>query len=153
MSNYKEMIIRISKMKEALLVLLDLRKKYSLIDFQKDKILKGALERYLQLAAEASIDIGEIDENDLERKIDIAELDLESPIFNKDVFRILGEKKIISKKLANNFEKIARFRNILVHDYIKLDLKKMYDYLKNDLDDFDQFIKQIAKFLKKEYGY
>jgi len=131
-------------MKEALLVLLDLRKKYSLIDFQKDKILKGALERYLQLAAEASIDIGEIV---------IAELDLESPIFNKDVFRILGEKKIISKKLANNFEKIARFRNILVHDYIKLDLKKMYDYLKNDLDDFDQFIKQIAKFLKKEYGY
>lgn len=127
-------------MKESLLILLDLRKKCSLKDFEKDPVLRGALERYLQLAAEAAIDIGEII---------ISEMDLKSPMYNRDVFEILGEEKIISKELARNFVEVARFRNVLVHDYVKLDLKKMYAYLTDDLDDFDKFIKSVAKFLKK----
>ena len=40
-----------------------------------------------------------------------------------------------------------------MHDYVKIDLNKMYNYLQNDLDDFSKFIKAIAIFLKKEYGY
>lgn len=140
MSNYKEIVLRLEKIKEYLKVLADLKKKCKLADFAKDKILRGALERYLQLAAEAAIDIGEII---------ISELELPAPITNKEIFEILGRQKIISLKLAKNFSEIAKFRNILVHDYIELDLKKMYDYLQQDLDDFAKYIAAIAKFLKK----
>lgn len=140
MSNYKEIIIRLEKIKEYLKILEELRKKCSLADFQKDKILKGALERYLQLAAEAAIDIGEII---------ISELKLPAPVTSKEIFEILGNKKIIPSKLADNFYNIAKFRNILVHDYVNIDLQKMYEYLKNDLGDFEKLIVAIAKFLKK----
>ena len=140
MSNIKEIIIRLGKMKDALKVLIDLRKRCTLDDFKHDPVLRGALERYLQLAAESAIDIGEII---------IAELDLKSPMNNRDVFEILGEAKIISPALAKKFVNVAKFRNVLVHDYVKVDLEKLYSYLRNDLEDFDKLIKAISKFLKK----
>lgn len=138
MSNHKEIIKRLSKLKEYSSSLKHL-KKFSLNEFKGDKFLCYTLERVFHLSAEASIDIGEII---------ISELDLNSPEFNRDVFRILGEAKIIPKKLADNFQEIAKFRNILVHDYVEIDIDKMYEYLQNDLSDFDKFIKAIAKFLK-----
>lgn len=140
MSNYKEIALRLEKIREYLKVLLDLKKRCSLVDFKKDKVLRGALERYLQLASEAAIDIGEII---------ISELKLPAPITNKEIFEILGKQKILPLKLANNFSNIAKFRNILVHDYLDIDLKKMYDYLQKDLSDFEKFIMAIAKFVKK----
>lgn len=140
MSNYKEIALRLEKIREYLKILLDLRKKRSLADFKKDKVLRGALERYLQLASEAAIDIGEII---------ISELKLPAPVTNKEIFEILGKQRIISLKLADNFSNIAKFRNILVHDYLKIDLQKMYDYLQKDLSDFEKFITAVAKFIKK----
>lgn len=141
MSNCQEIIIRLEKLKEYLKILKELRKKCNLSDFKRDNVLRGALERYLQLSAEAAIDVGEIIINE-ER--------LRMPDASREVFEMLGEHKIISPKLADSFIKIVGFRNILVHDYVKLDLKKMYNYLQNDLDDFDKFIKAIARFLKKQ---
>lgn len=142
MSNYQELLIRLEKLKEYLKIL-NSCKKYSLDDFKNNHFLKTSLERYLQLAAQACIDIGEII---------ISEQKLKNAMFNSEIFEILGQEKIISKKLAINFIKIAKFRNVLVHDYVKVDLNKIYDYLQNDLNDFKDFIKQIAKFIKKEFG-
>ena len=139
MSNYKEITIRLKKIGEYLKVLKFLKKR-SLEDFKNDFVLKGALERYLQLSAEASIDIGEII---------ISEKKLRTPMSHREVFDILGDERIISALLAKNFSEIAGFRNILVHDYVEIDVNKMYEYLQNDLSDFDKFIKAIAKFLKK----
>ena len=140
MSNYKEITIRLEKISEYLKVLKFLKNKCSLKDFKNDPVLKGALERYLQLSAEASIDIGEII---------ISEKKLKTPMSHREVFDILENEKIIPTLLAKNFLKIAGFRNILVHDYVEIDLNRMYEYLQNDLSDFDRFIKAIAKFLKK----
>lgn len=66
-----------------------------------------------------------------------------------EVFEILGKQKIIPAKLAGNFSNLAKFRNILVHDYVDVDLQKIYNYLQNDLGDFEKFIMALAKFLKK----
>ncbi len=71
-------------------------------------------------------------------------------MFYKDVFVVLKKEKIISSQLAQKFMAIAQFRNILVHDYVKIDLKKIYQYLQNDLDDFKKFIVAISKFLKNK---
>ena len=142
MSNYKEITIRLEKISEYLKVLKFLKNKCSLEDFKNDPVLKGALERYFQLSAEASIDIGEIV---------ISEKKLRTPLSHREVFDILGSEKIISIALAESFSEIAGFRNILVHDYVEIDLDRMYEYLQNNLNDFDKFIKAIARFLKKEY--
>ena len=140
MSNYKEIALRLEKIREYLKVLLTLKKNCSLADLKRDKILRGALERYLQLAAEASIDIGEII---------ISELKLPAPVTNKEVFEVLGAQKIITPRLTENFSNLAKFRNVLVHDYVEVDLQKIYNYLQNDLSDFEKYIIAIAKFIKK----
>jgi uncharacterized protein YutE (UPF0331/DUF86 family) len=140
MSSVQEIVIRLEKLKLYRKYLEELLNKCGLADFKRDFVLRGALERYLQLAAEVSIDIGEII---------ISELELSAPMANRDVFEMLGEEKILTEDLSKSFVRLAGFRNVLVHDYLKLSLEKMYAYLQNDLGDFDKFIRSIAKFLKK----
>ncbi len=136
----EKIAIRLKKLREYYKILKGLQK-VSLNDFQNDPVLRGALERYLQLASEASIDIGEMI---------ISAKGWDNPLFYSDVFVILEKEKVISKRLSKNFVAIAKFRNILVHDYVEINLNKMYNYLQNDLDDFKKFILAIAKFLKKD---
>jgi len=38
-------------------------------------------------------------------------------------------------------------RNILVHQYVEVDVKKVYAILRDHLDDFDHFARQIKRFL------
>ena len=73
---------------------------------------------------------------------------MRKPEDNQDVFEILQEEKIISRKLFSNLRGIVGFRNILVHEYGKIDREIVYRKLKNNLDNFKQFKKQVLKFIK-----
>lgn len=106
---------------------------------KEDKIFRGAVERYFQLAVECVIDIGEIL---------ISNLKLRKPEDGRDVIDILGEKEIIPDEFAYKFGPITGFRNILVHNYVKIDLELVYKFLKENLKDFDQFAKYISQYLK-----
>jgi len=106
---------------------------------KEDKIFRGAVERYFQLAVECVIDIGEIL---------ISNLKLRKPEDGRDVIDILGEKKIIPDGFAYTFGPITGFRNILVHNYVKIDLELVYKFLKENLEDFNQFAKYISQYLK-----
>lgn len=53
-----------------------------------------------------------------------------------DIFRILREHGLLEDSLFKRMEKIARFRNILVHHYEKIDSSIIVGILKNNLDDF-----------------
>jgi len=58
-------------------------------------------------------------------------------------------KIIISEKLADNLMGVANFRNILVHDYEKIDREIVYEKLRNNLDDFENFKKEIVGYVNK----
>ncbi len=62
-------------------------------------------------------------------------------------FEILGES-LIDKKLADSLIKMSRFRNILIHKYWEIDERRIYEYAKNNLEDFENFIKAVNQFLK-----
>lgn len=62
-----------------------------------------------------------------------------------DCFKILGERNIISGELSEKLINMAKFRNLLVHLYWKVDDEKIYEILQSELDDFEDFIKQIAR--------
>ena len=51
----------------------------------------------------------------------IADMRFRIPDSNMDSFEDLRGNNIIKEKLKNNLCNMASFRNILVHDYIKLD--------------------------------
>jgi len=40
---------------------------------------------------------------------------------------------------------MAGFRNILVHEYLEIDRRRVYQVLREELQDFDRFIAAISK--------
>ncbi len=42
---------------------------------------------------------------------------------------------------------MAGFRNILVHEYLEIDRRRVYQVLRDDLVDFERFIKAVSKLL------
>jgi uncharacterized protein YutE (UPF0331/DUF86 family) len=67
-----------------------------------------------------------------------------------DIIDKLGERRIIPLEFAREIRGMAGLRNILVHEYVKIDLKKIYDILQNRLTDFYNFIEYINQFLKSK---
>jgi len=65
-------------------------------------------------------------------------------------FEILAEKKVISQKLAKNLVNMARFRNLLIHMYYKIDDEKFFENLSLGLKDIEEFISAIEKLIKNE---
>jgi len=53
----------------------------------------------------------------------------------------------ITVELREKWIRMVGFRNILVHDYLEVDLKIVYDVMQNHLDDLDELKTVFATFL------
>ncbi len=113
----------------------------SIEDIEKEVTLRGAIERYLQVAIECALDIGEM--------IISAER-FEKPETYREVIEILGKEGVLPEEFAVRFAPAAGFRNILVHAYSEVDVKKLYEFLQEKLEDFDTFAVHIAKYLERK---
>jgi uncharacterized protein YutE (UPF0331/DUF86 family) len=125
---------------EGYVKILNSYKRYSIQDINEDFTLRGAIERYLEVSLECCIDIGEMI---------ISSLGLRKPETYKEVIGILGEEGILPEGFAGRFAEAAKFRNILVHMYAEVDVETVYKVLQNNLRDFDEFAKYIARYLEK----
>lgn len=72
---------------------------------------------------------------------------LERPESYTEMFEVLAKKEIIAKKLGEKLADMARFRNILVHGYAKIDNLKVLELVKEDLEDIEGFVGQILQSL------
>ncbi|HAR46354.1 MAG: hypothetical protein A2X56_03130 [Nitrospirae bacterium GWC2_57_13] len=61
-----------------------------------------------------------------------------------ECFTILSEAGIINRELSEKLQKTARFRNLLVHMYWKIDYGAVYEILHNDLEDLRRFSQAVA---------
>ncbi len=68
----------------------------------------------------------------------------------QEVVKFLGEEKIISVSLASENKRMASFRNMLVHEYDKIDLAQVHDYLQKAPDIFRQFARYFVEFIDKQ---
>lgn len=81
----------------------------------------------------------------------IAGLDLPRKETAKDAVLLLGEEKIISKKLTSRLGEAIDFRNIVVHHYDDVfNFEILFKDYRNNLDDLRQFAKEVFTFLEKE---
>lgn len=140
-------------MDEKLLTQLRLLKKYmdmlkkisncSKEEYLNDEILKGAAERYLQLSIETCINIGS-------RIISLEQFEknINAPETYADVFEILKNIGLVKEEYAKNLKNMAKFRNKLVHMYWELDDEMVYNIIKNNLGDIEEFIKITAEYIK-----
>jgi uncharacterized protein YutE (UPF0331/DUF86 family) len=108
--------------------------------FREDVIKKRFVERNIELSIEQMIDIC--------RHI-VSSLDLKEPETYAECFKVLGTKGIIPDGKIATFQKMVRYRNMLIHAYNGVDDSITYGIFKKQLGDFDAFIRLIRDFLLK----
>lgn len=116
-------------------------KKVSKEDFIKDHTINGAARHYMVLGIEIIVDIG----NHI-----LSEFFQVGTTEYAEVIEKLGEVKMVPEKFAKENTDMARFRNLLIHDYIKVDLNLVHQNLQKAPDIFRQFAKYFVKFLEKQ---
>jgi uncharacterized protein YutE (UPF0331/DUF86 family) len=62
-----------------------------------------------------------------------------------EIFYLLQDNKYISADLTEKVIGAVGLRNILVHEYGNLDLKKVYKVIQEDIDDLKEFVVAILK--------
>ena len=100
-----------------------------------------ATQHLLQLAIQICIDIGN-------HIVSIKKFKKPEAYF--EIFEILKKEKLISDENAQKFIEMAKFRNVLVHFYTEVDEKQVYQFVQKNLDDFNDFIKEIGKILENQ---
>lgn len=68
----------------------------------------------------------------------------------EDIIRGLASKHIISQNLAKGLEGFGGFRNVLIHEYVTLDSKKVYEALTGKLNILEGFKREIAEWVAKQ---
>jgi len=77
----------------------------------------------------------------------IAKQKLGSPEDYADVVRLMKGKGVIEETLAQRLIQMVKFRNMLVHVYWKIENDKVYQYLTENLEDFESFKRAIRAYL------
>lgn len=135
MTNISVLENKISEIQKNLKIL----ESYQKIDRKKimaDFNLKGAMERYLSLAVQATIDLADAY---------ISYRKFRKPTDMKEIFEILYENKIIGPDLNQKLGEMVGFRNALIHGYDNLDYDVVFNVLYKESKDIKKFIKIIEE--------
>jgi uncharacterized protein YutE (UPF0331/DUF86 family) len=108
-------------------------------EFVREPALHDLAERYLHLAVEAALDLG---------NHWIADRALPTPDTNRDTFTVLENAGEIPSDLAHRLRGWAGFRNILVHQYLEIDHAIAYRAITEDLGDLERLASWAADKLR-----
>ena len=109
--------------------------------YSGDWKIQRIIERTLQMMIETCVDIaGHI----------IADKGFRIPKSYADTFKVFSEEKILDSKLSAALGKMAKFRNIVVHHYDKVDAEIVVGIMKNNLTDFINYKDAIISLLKAD---
>jgi uncharacterized protein YutE (UPF0331/DUF86 family) len=136
MTDWEVIEQHVQNMEEALAQL----RKYQNIpyeDFKRDLGLKWIVEKGLEILVQNLLDIG--------AHILSSELKNDWEDYGEIISK-LGIHGVIPPEFSEQIKGMAGLRNILVHEYLKIDVAKLIDYLKHRLGDFIQFIKYIQEY-------
>ena len=136
----KEHLKRLNKYYLTLLEIQKLEKE----TFMQEDLYRASSERYLQIAIESCLNIGN-------RLISLYQFKkpVDTPETYADIF--IGMKKlgVIDDDFGQRLVKMAKFRNRLVHLYWEIDAETLYRFIKNDLEDFKLFEQNVVEYLNK----
>lgn len=110
--------------------------KYSQKEMEMDETLRGAVQHYLYIACQSVIDLGEM-------YIEYGKFRV--PSTYSDIFDILLEQEVIKQDIASSMRNMAGFRNILAHQYGKVEFDIVYLVLTKHMNSIRQFVLCIEK--------
>ena len=106
------------------------------LPFAEDHLRQDAIALNLQRACEQCIDLAN-------HTIRARKLGL--PKESRESFRLLADNRIIPRELAARLEGMVGFRNVLVHEYQRMDMRLMIDVIENRLDDLLHFTDLVVE--------
>ena len=106
-------------------------KDFTLEEFLEDDIVQDVVEYNLFISINMMVDIAVhiVIDNNLGKINTMAE-----------AFEVLYKEKYIEKGEMIVYKNMVAFRNILSHEYVKIDKKIVYEILQKNLIDFNRFI-------------
>ena len=137
MVNRNVLTARLERLREYLDILKAVQG-YDVKRFAADPFIHGTAERNLHLAIECLLDIG----NHV-----ISDRGYPKPESYADIFRILNERGLIPDQLFADLEGMAAFRNVLVHDYLRLDREKVFGIVREKLESMEELAGIFAEML------
>lgn len=112
----------------------------SLDEYVRDTSLQDRVERNFEVCIQACIDLG---------AHILADFPKAQPDTYADVFRLLADENIITPDLSANLQRMAGFRNLLVHGYADLIAATVYANL-GRLTDIQTYVEQLAPYLERQ---
>jgi uncharacterized protein YutE (UPF0331/DUF86 family) len=73
-----------------------------------------------------------------------------SPADYADCIAVLREIGVVNDDLRSRLVKMARFRNLLVHLYWRVDDAEIYRLIRENLGDFDDYLAAVGRYLGAE---
>lgn len=110
-------------------------------DFVTDDLIVSAAKYKLIVATEAALDLC----NHL-----CAKRLKQAPDSYAHCMELLANGGIITAETARRMVPIARFRNLLVHQYGQIDDRRLYRILQANLVDLERYLDEIGGYLGKE---
>jgi uncharacterized protein YutE (UPF0331/DUF86 family) len=98
------------------------------------------VERTLQMMIETCADIA----NHI-----VSDRGMRAPTGYADTFSVLMENAVINPELSTIMEKMAKFRNVVVHQYEGVDAEIVIAILTKHLNDFERFRGAVLSYLNK----
>jgi uncharacterized protein YutE (UPF0331/DUF86 family) len=115
----------------------ELKKRADPTRLDEDIVHRMFVERMLQLAIQAALDVA----SHL-----VSEEHLAEPTSNADLFRALTRHGVLTSELGNELVGAAQFRNVLVHNYVDVDLAVVREVLENRLGVLADFNAAVRTF-------
>lgn len=101
-------------------------------DWKPQRIIERTLQMMIELCADVASHV-------------VSDYGLRTPETYADTFRVLGENGILTPDKTAIMEKMAKFRNIVVHQYEAVDAEIVVLVLRKHLVDFQFFAETITK--------
>jgi|SRR3990167_1425575 len=100
----------------------------------------SALERYFQLTVDAILGANNhiIKETNLKTADDL-----------QSTFSILSDGGVLPKEFAEKIAPVVGLRNLIIHQYEKVDNRKFLEDFRKHNSDFDEYFRQILSYLDK----
>ena len=112
----------------------------SLEEVKKDLSLVWIVEKGLQILIQNLLDIG--------AHVLASEIKNDWNDYGEVILK-LGHHGILPMDFSERIQGMAGLRNILIHEYLRVDVPRLYDYLKNRIGDFTDFMSYIQEYLEK----
>ncbi|MBT9133490.1 MAG: hypothetical protein DDT37_01430 [Firmicutes bacterium] len=113
-------------------------------DFVGNKDIVAATESYLRRSLEAIFDVG----RHILARSGGADLATEY----KGIAKGLGDRGVVSQRLATTLVAMAGYRNRLVHLYHHVQDEELYEILQSDLRDIELFVCEITAYMERVGG-